>query len=92
MHILHVETISLKGIEEERKKSQTNKQFAKKKHPKRINFNSKIQIDERQLWQTTVTGLQKQEQMNIMQKKKKIMTSEINENLWKKGSKKIKSV
>ena len=26
--------------------------------------------------------------MNIMQKKKKIMTSEINENLWKKGSKK----
>ena len=30
VHILHVETISLKVIEEERKKSQTNKQFAKK--------------------------------------------------------------
>ena len=30
MHILHVETISLKVIEEERKKPQTNEQFAKK--------------------------------------------------------------
>ena len=33
MHILHVETIPLKGIEEERKKSQTNEQFAKKSTP-----------------------------------------------------------
>ena len=30
MHILHVETIPLKEIEEKRKNSQTNKQFAKK--------------------------------------------------------------
>ena len=44
VHILHIEMIPLKVIEEERKMSQTNKQFAKKKHPKRINFNSKIQI------------------------------------------------
>ena len=33
MHILHVETISLKEIEEERKKPQSNKQFAKKSTP-----------------------------------------------------------
>ena len=54
MHSLHVETISLKGIEEERKKSQTNEQFAKKA-PKthQFQFKNSNRLTPT-LWQTTV--------------------------------------
>ena len=72
VHILHVETIPLKGIEEERKKSQTNKQFAKKApQTRQFQFKNSNRLKPTP-WQTTVNGFRKREQMNATQKKKRL--------------------